>query len=89
MTHYRKALALIPTASPLHFALGRALYKERKDDEAVAELERARSWAGRRTRRRGSSSSRCRGSHRTDEANRPCARSTRRDGTPTRRASLR
>jgi len=42
VAHYRKALAMVPNDPALHFALGRALYKERNDAEAVAELERAR-----------------------------------------------
>ena len=42
VTHYRKALALNPNEPALHYSLGRALYKERKDAEAVASLERAR-----------------------------------------------
>jgi tetratricopeptide (TPR) repeat protein len=42
VTHYRKALALNPNEPALHYSLGRALYKEGKDTEAVASLERAR-----------------------------------------------
>ena len=42
VAHYRKALTLNPSEPTLHFSLGRALYKERKDAEAVASLERAR-----------------------------------------------
>jgi tetratricopeptide (TPR) repeat protein len=39
---YRKGLAVDPDQPALHFALGRALFKDGKDVEAVAELERAR-----------------------------------------------
>ena len=42
VAHYRKALALNPNEPALNYSLGRALYKERKDAEAVASLERAR-----------------------------------------------
>ncbi len=42
VTHYRRALVLNPNEPSLHYSLGRALYKERKDAEAVASLERAR-----------------------------------------------
>jgi tetratricopeptide (TPR) repeat protein len=42
ITHYRKALAMNPNEPALHFALGRALYKQRQDADAVAALERAR-----------------------------------------------
>ena len=42
ITQYRKAIAINPNEPTLHFALGRALYKERKDAEAIAALERAR-----------------------------------------------
>lgn len=41
-THYRRGLALNPNEPSLHYSLGRALYKEHKDAEAVASLERAR-----------------------------------------------
>ena len=43
VTQYRAGLMLDPESVPLHFALGRALFAEGKDDEAVGELVRARS----------------------------------------------
>jgi tetratricopeptide (TPR) repeat protein len=43
ITHYRKALTIRPNEPALHFALGRALYKQRQDAEAVTALERARA----------------------------------------------
>jgi len=41
--HYRKALAIDADQLAVRFALGRALYQDRRFEEAVAELERARS----------------------------------------------
>jgi tetratricopeptide (TPR) repeat protein len=68
VTQYRAGLALDPDSVPLHFALGRALFAEGKDDEAVGELVRARSGpvADAATRILVLSLSRL---HRTDEAN--------------------
>jgi tetratricopeptide (TPR) repeat protein len=68
VTQYRAGLALDPGSVPLHFALGRALFAEGKDDEAVGELVRARSGpsADAATRILVLSLSRL---HRTDEAN--------------------
>lgn len=43
MTHYRRALALDPEDSTVHFLMGRALFQQRKDLEATRALERVRS----------------------------------------------
>ena len=68
VTQYRAGLMVNPESVPLHFALGRALFAEGKDDEAVGELVRARSGplADAATRILVLSLSRL---HRADEAN--------------------
>ena len=68
IAHYRAGLAIDPQDLGLHFVLGRALFAEGKDDEALPELERARAGpqADAATRILVLSLSRL---HRTDEAN--------------------
>jgi len=42
LAHYRRALALDPADSTVHFLMGRALFQQRKDLEAIRELEQVR-----------------------------------------------
>lgn len=68
ITHYRAGLAIDPQDVGLHFALGRALFAQGKDEEALPELLRARTGpqADAATRILVLSLSRL---HRTDDAN--------------------
>ena len=90
VTHYRAGLALDPDSVPLHFALGRALFAEGKDDEAVGELVRARSGpVGRRRDAHSRAVALAAAPHRRGEPARADARSVARWNGDQARASLR